>query len=383
MRGVRGLVWGVICALGVQAAGAVTAKERAKQEEGWRKEIRRQLFVPETLPRLEAKTWSTFSPAPGVLAERVTYATADGMVVPAIVYRPDPKTVKWRGKLPGIVVVNGHGGDKFSWYAFYSGMMFAKAGAMVVTYDPIGEGERNIDRKSRAGSHDRIVDTPHWGQRLAGLMQVDVMQAVSYLDQRPEADAKRLAVVGYSMGAFVAGITGAIDTRIHAVLFALNAARGAMYVMNGSDDTVMDIPNHGTDWFAGVRARAVALRGTDRDMFTTVFYPGISHRTSWVDRDGVAWLERQIRFAVWTAGDVAAAPVTHVSTWAKANDVDIAKNYMREDREGGLDALGAGLPGIRREDLIVLPVGDWEGMRDRLTYEAWAAKTLAVERGGA
>ena len=300
MRGVRGLVWGVICALGVQAAGAVTAKERAKQEEGWRKEIRRQLFIPETLPRLEAKTWSAFSPAPGVLAERVTYATADGMVVPAIVYRPDPKVMKWKGKLPGIVVVNGHGGDKFSWYAFYSGMMFAKAGAMVVTYDPIGEGERNIDRKSRAGSHDRIVDTPHWGQRLAGLMQVDVMQAVSYLDQRPEVDAERIAVVGYSMGAFVAGITGAIDTRIHAVLlsgggvydgpgeyydsnklpcqgppykalmglgdrgavlFALNAARGPMYVMNGSDDTVMDIPHHGPDWFEGMRARAVALRG--------------------------------------------------------------------------------------------------------------------------
>jgi dienelactone hydrolase len=178
------------------------------------------LFVPEVLPRLEAKTWSTFSPTPGVLAERVTYATADGMVVPAIVYRPDPKTVKWRGKLPGIVVANGHGGDKFSWYAFYSGMMFAKAGAMVVTYDPIGEGERNIDRKSRAGSHDRIVDTPHWGKRLAGLMQVDVMQAVSYLAQRPEVDAGRVAVVGYSMGAFVAGITGAIDTRIHAVLLS-------------------------------------------------------------------------------------------------------------------------------------------------------------------
>ncbi len=117
-------------------------------------------------------------------------------------------------------------------------------------------------------------------------------------------------------------------------------------------------------------------------MFTTVFYPGISHRTSWVDRDGVAWLERQIHFAVWTAGDIAAAPVTHVSAWAKANDVDIAKNYMREDREGGLDALGAGLPGIRREDLMVLPDKEWEGMKNRLTYEAWAAKTLAVERGG-
>src|SRR5260370_385294 len=116
MRDFRGLVLGLaVCALGLQA-GAVAAKERAGQAEGGGEEVRRELFVPEVLARLEAKTWSTFSPTSGVLAERVTYATADGMVVPAIVYRPDPKTVKWRGKLPGIVVVNGHGGDKFSWY---------------------------------------------------------------------------------------------------------------------------------------------------------------------------------------------------------------------------------------------------------------------------
>lgn len=422
MNSFRALVLGLaVCALGVQA-GAVTAKERAAQEEEWRKEIRKQLFLPETLPKLEAKTWSTFSPTPGVLADRVTYATADGMVVPAIVYRPDPKVLKWKGKLPGIVVVNGHGGDKFSWYAFYSGMMFAKAGAMVVTYDPIGEGERNIEKKNRAGSHDKNVDTPHWGQRLAGLMQVDAMQAVSYLDQRPEVDAKRIAVVGYSMGAFITGITGALDPRIHAVvlsgggvydgpgeyydsnklpcqgppykalmglgdrgavLFALNAARGPMYVMNGSDDTVMDIPHHRQDWFDGVRARAAALRGTDKDLFTTVFYPGINHRTSWVNRDGVSWLEQQIHFGVWTPEYIATAPVTHVSTWATANDVDITKSYMREDREGGLDALGSGLPGVKREDLMVLPDADWERMKDRLTYEAWVSKTLAVERGGA
>ncbi|RSL17630.1 alpha/beta hydrolase family protein [Edaphobacter aggregans] len=400
-------------------AKALSAKQRTAREEEWRREIRHQLYVPEVLPPLEAKTWSAFSPVAGVIAERVTYQTADGMLVPAVVYRPDPKTFSWQGKLPGIVVVNGHGGDKSSWYAFYSGMMFASAGAMVVTYDPIGEGERNVEKKSRAGSHDKIVDAPHWGQRLAGLMQVDAMQAVNYLAARPEVDAGRIAVVGYSMGAFIAGITGAIDPGIHAVilsgggvydgpggyfdsnplpcqsppykalsvlgdrgavLYSLNAARGPMFVMNGDNDTVMDMVHHGPAWFASVRTRAVALRGTDRDMFTTVLYPGISHRTSWVDRDGVAWLGRQIRFVNWTDKDIATMPVTHVSEWAKANGVDITANYIREDREGGLDALGKGYPGIKREDLMVLPERDWEAMKGRLTYEAWAVKTLAAER---
>jgi dienelactone hydrolase len=393
----------------------LSPKENKTREEQWRREIRQQLFIEEPLPALDAKTWSSFSPTPGVIAERVTYQTADGMLVPAIVYRPEKRD----GKIPGIVVVNGHGGDKFSWYAFYSGMMFARAGAMVVTYDPIGEGERNIDKKSRAGSHDKIVDTPHWGQRLAGLMQVDAMQAVSYLVSRPEVDAKRIGMVGYSMGSFISGITGAIDTRIHAVvlsgggvydgpggyfdmnplpcqsppyksllilgdrgavLYALNASRGPMLVMNGDDDTVMDMAHHPPEWFESVRQRAIALNGTDKNMFTTILYPGVSHRTSWVDRDGVAWLNQQLQFPNWNAAAIAKMPTTHISEWAKVNNVDIASNYIREDREGGLDALGTDLPGIKRDDLMVLPSAEWGTLKDRITYEAWATKTLAKEQ---
>jgi dienelactone hydrolase len=403
----------------------LTAKEQAARFAKWRAEIRHTLYVPDKLPDLEAKTWSTFSPMPGVLADRVTYRTLDGMVVPAIVYRPDPKVVKWKGKLPGIVVVNGHGSDKFGWYAFYSGMEFAQAGAVVVTYDMIGEGERNIDKKSRASSHDKQVVPPtglpatDWGQRVAGLMQVDLMQGVTYLTQQPEVDPKRIAVLGYSMGSFVAGITGAIDMRIHAVLlsgagvfdgpggyfdsgnlpcqgppyralakigdrtaiiYALNAQRGPMYVMNGEADTVMDIPHHLQDWFDKVKTRAIAVRGTDENIFTTVFYPGISHRPSWENRDGVEWLNKQIHFAIWTEKEIEAMPTVHIGTWAKANNVDIAQGYVREDRETGIDALGIGLPGIKREDLMVLPDADWAKMKDELTYEAWAAKATQAEK---
>jgi hypothetical protein len=164
-----------------------------------------------------------------------------------------------------------------------------------------------------------------------------------------------------------------------AILYDLNADRGPMFVMNGLADTVMDIPRYGPDWFANMRARAIALRGTDKNMFTTIFYPGISHRTSWVNRDGMEWLEKQIHFANWTAKDIAAASTTHVSTWARANNVYISKTYIREDREGGLDALGTGFPGIRRADLMVLPDADWTANKDRLTYEAWAAKAMAAE----
>ncbi len=425
-------------ALGVARTGVVAAGSSQKDQFGkWRGQMREALFVPRTLPALEAKTWGSFEPIPGeVVAEKVTYQTLEGMLVPAIVYRP----VHYSGKLPGIVVVNGHSGDKYTWYAVYSGMMFAEAGAEVVTYDPIGEGERNIEGKSHASSHDKIQPAPEgvdadefharFGQRLAGLMQVDEMQGVAYLASRPEVDPKRIATVGYSMGSFVSGIAGAIwsdpkELHAHAVLlsgggtfddaedggksfdtstlpcqgppwhalkalgngpdergavvYALNAERGPMFVVNGSQDTVMDIPHRGPEWFEQVREKALALGGPKQTMFTTHVDPGMSHRTAWVERPSVAWLNEQIHFANWTAKDIAAMPTTHVSQWVQEKGADMSKGYIREDREGGLQALGTGYPVPKREELTVLPYGDAQRLKDRLTYEGWVAKVMEKE----
>jgi dienelactone hydrolase len=421
----------------ILSAAAQTAPPN--QFAAWRADIRKALYIPANLPPLEAKVWSSFSPTEGVIADRVTYRTSRGMIVPAIVYRPEHwKNQDEGARLPGIVIVNGHGGDKYSWYAFYSGMMFARAGAMVVTYDPIGEGERNIEKKSRASSHDKIVAVPEgvkpddWGQRLAGLMQVDLMQAVSYLDSRPEVDPKRIAVAGYSMGAFVTGIAGAIDTRIHAillsgggtfddesdggksydvgtlpcqappwrslkvlgdephkrgaVLYALNAERGPMLVENGSVDTVMDIPHRTPEWFANLRTQAIELDkahgGTAVNMFTTHVDADKSHRTAWVERYGVNWLDEQIHFANWNSAQIAKMPTTHITEWLAANNMEysMSKGYNREDREGGLNALGTGIPGIAHDQLNVLPAAEWLKLEDQLTYESWAAKALEAER---
>jgi len=406
------LVTAVMLLVCVGQAGAAGDANAARDAQ-WRQQIRAILHVPAVLPPLQAKTWSSFAVAKGVTAERVTYQTADGMLVPAIVYRPDlmPKQ-----KLPGIVVVNGHGSDKFGWYAFWSGIEFARTGAVVVTYDPIGEGERNSEKRSQAGSHDTLP--MEYGTRLAGLMQVDLMQAVTLLSQRRDVDAKRIAVVGYSMGAYVAGIAGALDMRIHAVvlsgggnyggagsyfdrgtrpcqmpayraisavagagergkiLWTLNADRGPALVMNGLQDTVMDIPHFGPEWFAALRQQVIALHGSEQNVFTTVFYPGVSHRPSWVNRDGFLWLDAQIHFGRWSHAQIESVPLTHISEWLKAQNVFIAKNYAPEDREGGLMAVGDDVPGVKRDELMVLPAADWEKLKERLTYDAWAAEIM-------
>ena len=420
----------------------VTALHAQDRDDAWRASIDQAFHVDRKLPALEAKTWSSFVPIKGVVADRVTYNTSAGMLVTAVLYRPDPSVLKAahvRAKLPAVVVVNGHGSDKFGWYAFYTGMMLAKAGAVVLTYDPIGEGERNAQRRSMQSPspHDADVDPPagvehdDWGRRVAGLMQADLDQGLRYVASRPEVDTKRIGVVGYSMGSFVAGIAGARHTNFHALLlsgggtfddddgyfdknksicqraayralkplltangkpargfelFYLNAERGPTLVMNGAGDGVMGIPDRDPEWFHNMRTRLLKTCGPDRairceNVFTTVMYPAtVGHRPSWVNRDGVKWLNVQLHFALWDSdAKIEAQGTTHVSEWITANKVAISPNYFREDREGGLEAVGTGLPGIARADLMVLPESDWERMKDRLTYEAWAQKAMAAE----
>ncbi|HZU08939.1 MAG TPA: acetylxylan esterase, partial [Pseudacidobacterium sp.] len=167
--------------LGTISALVAYGKASASQFRQWRQTIVRTLFVPAPLPPLSPDRHGSFAPAKGVIADKVTYGTEFGMRVPAVVYHPE----KEKEKLPGMIVVNGHGGDKYSWYSFYTGILYARAGAVVLTYDPIGEGERNPERKSGTRLHDRIVNAPNYPQKLSGFMITDVMQAVSYLRTRP------------------------------------------------------------------------------------------------------------------------------------------------------------------------------------------------------
>src|SRR4051812_41465361 len=124
MKIFRSMTWTV--GLAILGAGLRGEALTAAKVEELRTRIRENFFVPEPLPALEAKTQRTFKPAPGVAAEGVTYATELGTRVPGILYLPDP--LPKGGKIPGFVVVTGHGGDKYSWYAYYTGITLARAG---------------------------------------------------------------------------------------------------------------------------------------------------------------------------------------------------------------------------------------------------------------
>ena len=383
----------------------------------WREQIRRALFVPSPLPALDAKTYGSFTPEPGVIAERVTYGTAYGMRIPAILYRP----ASVHGRIPGIVVVNGHGADKSSWYSWYTGVMYARAGAAVLTYDPIGEGERNDEHKDGTGEHDTVIDVAGVPQRMGGLMITDAMQGVSYLQSRAEVDPRRIAVLGFSMGSFLSVLTGAVDDRIHAllltgggnldgpggywdashmvmcqsgpwkalsflgdraaVIYTLNARRGPTFVMNGTADTVVAIPEHGPAFFDDLRKRAIAMNGSSQNVFETYFDPGASHRPAWVTRVAVAWLGSQLHFANWSNAEISSLPTIKIGEWAAKKDVPLSTSQMREDRDAGLEAIDVDAPRLTPEELSVLPRDQWQVQREDFVYSTWAKRAVADAEG--
>jgi dienelactone hydrolase len=391
----------------------LTAQMTNASTQKLRNQIKAALFVPQPLPDLDVKNLGSFSPEPGVLAERVTYATEYGLRVPAIVYRPE----KIHGTVPGLVVVNGHGADKASWYSYYTGVEYARAGAEVVTYDPIGEGERNDEHKDATGEHDRLIDVPGVPQRMGGQMITDVMQAVSYLSSRPEVDARRIGVLGFSMGSFVVSLAGAVDPRIHAVLltgggdldgpggywdsshavmcqsgpykalaflgdrpavlFALQAKRGPTFIINGTNDTVVAIPQHGPDFFADLRRRAIAALGSNKNVFTTYFDPGASHRPAWVMKIAATWLDENLHFANWKTREIANLPTIRIGDWAQKNDVYLNKSAEREDRDAGLVAIDVNVPKLTPEQLSVLPISEWEKDKNEFVYSVWARDAVA------
>jgi dipeptidyl aminopeptidase/acylaminoacyl peptidase len=395
--------------LGIFLAFTQSLAADPAQFDQWRKQIRQTFHIPATMPDLEAESHGRFEPEPDVIAERISYRTLHGMRVPAILYMP----AKPMGRIPALVVVNGHGGDKYSWYAFYTGILYARGGAAVLTYDPIGEGERNSQRKSGTRAHDTIRKPDEIALHLAGLMQSDLMQAVSYLSQRSEVDSKRIAAMGYSMGSFVLSIACAHETRLKAcvlvgggnldgpggywdsskpmcqglpykalqflgdrpaTIYAMHAARGATLIYNGEEDTVVLPKNSDPKKLF----RTLQQGGAK---FETMWEPAASHRPYFITKPAAQWLEKHLDFPSWTQQTIAAMNVTHIAGWAEKHAVEMDKLYATEHREGGTRALGVEVPPMTHEMLSVFPNEQWESRKTELIYETWLERVRgAVNR---
>lgn len=155
--------------------------------------------------------------------EKLIIESQPGFFVTANLYVPTNRP----GPFPAVVQPTGHSLTAKARELYQSlSIGLAEYGFVVLTYDPLGQGERRIffDRDlgdSKVGGttveHQMVgIQALLGGESLARLMIWDGMRALDLLASLPEVDAQRLGVAGCSGGGTLTAYLAALDPRVKA-----------------------------------------------------------------------------------------------------------------------------------------------------------------------
>jgi cephalosporin-C deacetylase-like acetyl esterase len=263
---------------------AITTRAQAEARQ---REVRKKILtligpLPEKTP-LNAKVLGT-TRADGFRIEKILYESQPNFFVTALLYLPDAKPSIRQQKLPAIVVAPGHGfTGKATDYTFAT--IFARNGFAVLSYDPIGQGERlqypdpadpsKTLLKGSTGEHGEAGLQPTLiGDAPARIVVWDSIRAVDYLLSRPEIDPNRIGAFGCSGGGTMTALLGAVDTRVHAIAVACYLTSfDTLLPTLGPQDAEQSIPNFIAsgldfpDWVEVAAPRPYAIISTAQDMF--------------------------------------------------------------------------------------------------------------------
>ena len=260
---------------------------RELEAEARQREVRAKILaliggLPEKTP-LNARSLGT-TQADGFRIEKILFDSQPNFPVTALLYLPDPKPGAPQQKLPAIVVAPGHGATgKASDYGFAS--TFARNGFAVLSYDPIGQGER-LQYPDPAHPGQSLATRPTGEHGEAGLQPTllgdavaryfawDGIRAVDYLISRPEIDPDRIGAFGCSGGGAMTALLGALDPRIKAIGTACYITSfDTLLPAIGPQDAEQSIPNFIAsgldfpDWVELAAPRPYAIIATTADMF--------------------------------------------------------------------------------------------------------------------
>lgn len=168
---------------------------------------------------LDAKVASSKKSDDANLLEQITFASekkADGTVerVPTILLRPI--TGKINQKFPAVIVLHGTGGNKDGQLAFMKELV--KRNIIAVAIDARYHGGRGT--KGAAAYNEAI--TKAWLSKPCEPMEHpfyydtvwDLWRLVDYLETRDDIDAKRIGMIGFSMGGIQTYLAASVDERI-------------------------------------------------------------------------------------------------------------------------------------------------------------------------
>ena len=128
-------------------------------------------------------------------------------------YLPEPH----EGALPTVIALHGAGG-RMSGMEKYAGMLAAQGFAVYLLhyFDRAGiespeqqiDGQKIVDQKII--KQKIMLNFPLWMKTL--------WDAISFVEKQPAVDGERIALLGFSLGAYLSLATSAIDPRVKAVV---------------------------------------------------------------------------------------------------------------------------------------------------------------------
>ena len=143
--------------------------------------------------------------------EKIIFESTPGILVPANVYVP--KGIS--GRVPGILITEGHSANGKNVYHTMC-QSFCAQGFVVMTFDPMGQGERGVYYDRFSGNEHVSAGLQGYcaGVHMSSLFIGDGLYAIDYLISRDDVDPKRICVTGSSGGGAQALYLGALDERI-------------------------------------------------------------------------------------------------------------------------------------------------------------------------
>lgn len=197
----------------------------------------------------------------GFTVDRVLYRSADHVIVPALLYRPDAATPEGSdaAKRGAVFVASGHWpGAKAATQYQRLCRSLARAGLVVLIPDPIGQGERlsylSADGptvESGVYEHTYAGVQCWWnGESSARYFVRDALAGISLLAELEEVDAERIGVTGDSGGGTLTTLLMALDPRLAAAAPAAYVTSRGAYLDSGQPQDAEQILLGGTE--AGV-----------------------------------------------------------------------------------------------------------------------------------
>jgi dienelactone hydrolase len=174
----------------------------------------------------DVKIGKTTPQTAGWVLEEFTFASekkADGTIerVPTILLRPE----KPAGKLPAVIVLHGTGGNATGMLSYMKDLQ--ARGIVGIAIDARYHGQRSGGAKGAAAYNQAISKA--WQTKSGEPMEHpfyydtvwDIWRLIDVLAARPDIDASRLGMIGFSMGGIQTWLAASVDERVRVAVPAI------------------------------------------------------------------------------------------------------------------------------------------------------------------